>query len=96
MTAADRERERYRRRKEGRFLITIEIGPDLVDALETAYGVDIDTPADAAAVIARALALWESNLDRMAPHRLGDQTLTRQERADESVLDPIRKEAEKC
>ena len=69
-TAAARQRLYRERVRAGRWVIQIEIWPDLIDALECAGfapAAVIETRDDAAAAITAALLRWESNLNRLRP-----------------------------
>jgi hypothetical protein len=76
-TAAAARQRLYRERvRAGRWVIQIEIWPDLIDALECAGfapvadigpAAGIETREDAAAAITAVLLRWESSIDRLRP-----------------------------
>ncbi len=87
--AAARQRLYRRREREGRWVVRVEIWPDLIDALEIAgFGPasGIETREDAAGAITSALMRWESGLDRLRP---AGTPVTRNGRNDGTVLKHI-------
>ncbi len=93
-TAAARQRLYRERVRAGRWVIQIEIWPDLIDALECAgfapaadigRDVGIETREDAAAAITAVLLRWESSIDRL---RLAGMDVTRDGPGDETVVRP--------
>ena len=86
-TAAARQRLHREREREGRWVVQIEIWPDLIDALEIAGfcpGSGVDTREDTATAITAVLLRWESSMDRLRPAGVG---VTRYGGKDQTVVD---------
>ena len=84
---AARQRLYRQRQRENRWVVRIEIWPDLIDALEIAGfcpAAGVDTREAAAAAITAVLLRWESSMDRLRPAGVG---VTRYGGKDQTVVD---------
>jgi len=69
LTAAERQRRLRARARDGGYLVTLWLPFEVIDALETIRGANIDCAGDAAAALGEELARWAMAMDRLKPRR---------------------------